>query len=58
MREPDQIKLVPTVAAQALAHPCTAETIWGPVGGLVIEDVGVRDKSPLEIPSISTIILL
>lgn len=41
----------------SLAHPCYVEIIWGPVGGLVIEDVGVRDKAPLEIPSRSAIIL-
>lgn len=36
--------------AFSLAHPCTAEAVWGPVAGLVIEDVGVRDKSSLENP--------
>lgn len=39
-----------------LAHPCSVETIGGPVGGLVTEDVGVRDKAPSEIPSRSAII--
>lgn len=38
------------------ARPCSVETIGGPVGGLVIEDVGVRDKAPSEIPSRSAII--
>lgn len=32
-------------------------TIWGPFGGLIIEDVGVRDKAPSEIPCRSAIIL-
>ena len=41
----------------SLAHLCSVGTIWGHVGGLVIEDVGVRDKAPSEIPSRSAIIL-
>lgn len=34
----------------------TVQSVWGPVGHLVIEDVGVKDKAPSEILGRSPII--